>query len=158
MVKNLIKKSLIPLKNLRYDIFKPKARRFLNEKMPYYSQWESREMVDGLIAGKQKAEDDPKWRLSGAKNKLEYINWSWNTCGITCLQMILSYLKNTKIPLVGLAKRSMAYGVFKLDKGAFAKGDYLKSLDGLFYQPFLEFIDQEFDLKGRIISPMVLGG
>lgn len=151
----LIQVSILS-KKIKYFFIRPKSNKFLHEKVPYYSQWESKELVDDFIKGKTKVEDDPKWKKSGAKNKLEYLHWSWSGCGIACFQMIYSYLTKKKIPFVELGKNMMKYGGFKLDKLAYENGDYLHSLDGLYYEPFVNFLDQEFHLKGKIVSPMIL--
>lgn len=129
-------------KKLRYLSIRPQFNKFIHQNVPYYSQWESKELVDDFIAGKLKVDNDPKWKESGAKNKLEYLNWSWNGCGIACFQMIQTYLTGKKIPLVKLGKGIMRYGGYRLNKKAFDKGDFSNSLPGLYYKPFLKFIAQ----------------
>ncbi|RJQ27245.1 hypothetical protein C4577_01695 [Candidatus Parcubacteria bacterium] len=157
----LLKRFLITLiilyKNFLYFITKPQQRRLVYKNVPHYSQWESKELIGSIIQGKISAEDDPKWKNSGAKTKLDYLNWSWNACGIACLQMILAYKFQKKTPLVKLCEQSLVYGCFKLNSKAFNSGDYERSLGGLFYKPFLKFIKEEFGLNGAIMSPMVLG-
>lgn len=154
----IIFKSLIILsKNVKYLFLSPKFKKFIHQNMPYYSQWESKNLVDCFITGKLKVEDDPKWKNSGAKDKLEYLNWSWNGCGIACFQMVYNHLTGKKVPLVKLGKSILKHGGYKLNKKAYVQGDYLHSLDGLYYKPFLKFLDQEFHLQGKIISPLVLG-
>lgn len=155
-LKQIFIKFIILSKKIQYYFIKPKSNKFLHKNVPYYSQWESKELVDDFIKRKISVEDDPKWKSSGAKNKLEYLHWSWSGCGVACFQMICSFLTGKKIPLVNLGKSMMKYGGFKLDKIAYKNADYLHSLDGLYYDPFLKFLDQEFHLKGKIISPMIL--
>lgn len=83
-------KSIIFLKNLRYFLPPKRIKNYVRYKVPHYSRWESK-----------------KWQLFGAKNKNEYLNWSWNGCGLVCLQMIIAYKTDKKISLVDLGKKSL---------------------------------------------------
>ena len=140
-----------------YLIFKPKIPRFLHNNVPYYSQWESKELVSDFLSGNLKAEDDPKWNKSGAKNKLEYTNWSWNACGMACFQMIYAHMVGKKIPLVELCRLSLNFGCYKVVKRYFNKGNYAESLPGMFYKPFIEFLRKEFNIKAVVSTALVIG-
>jgi hypothetical protein len=132
------------IKQFQNNKFTPSKKKVLLP-LPYFSQFESRELISEILAKKISAADDPLWKQSGASSKKEYALWSWNACGMACLKMILAYKIKKKIPIVTLGKRCKKFG-----------GYSGKKLDGLFYAPFLQFIKKDFQLDGRIISPMVL--
>lgn len=123
----------------------PQHLRRIHNNVPYFSQWESRELVGQFVNEQLSAREDPKWKDSGATTKEEYELWSWNGCGMACLKMILAYRLNKIIPIVELGRSCQKFG------GYIARNN---SLDGLYYRPFLTFIKSEFNLSGRIISPM----
>ena len=116
------------------------ARHYLHERVPYFAQWESRELVAQILDGTVQAEDDPKWKASGATSKAEYASWSWSACGMACLKMILAHRNNSVIPLVTLGKKSLAYGCY--DKP-------LETSVGLKYTPFVDFLAQEFNIAAK---------
>lgn len=43
--------------------------------VPYFSQWESRQLVSDFLSGKLHPADDPLWHLSGAIDRDEYARW-----------------------------------------------------------------------------------
>lgn len=114
-------------------------------KVPYFAQWESPKLIYRILKKEISAADDPRWRESGAKTKDEYVLWSWNSCGMACLKMILSFVQKKKYSLVTLGKKCMEYGGYKPS----SKNNDLK---GLFYAPFVTCIQKEFGLKGRVVS------
>lgn len=118
---------------------------YLHENVPYFAQWESRELVEGIIKRKIEATDDPRWKESGADNKAEYSLWSWNGCGMACLRMILGTTNHKVIPLVKLGKQCLARDVYQQP---------LESSPGLFYKPFVTFIEKEFGWKGKASSSL----
>ena len=124
--------------------FRPKKSRVYIP-LPYFSQFESRELISDILAKKLLAQDDPKWQKSGATSKKEYALWSRNACGMACLKMILAYKIKKQIPIVTLGKRCKEFGGYKG-----------KKLEGLFYAPFLKFVKNDFGLDGRIISPIIV--
>jgi hypothetical protein len=113
--------------------------------VPYYSQWESNELVGKFVNGKLNSSKDPNWKTSGADSPAEYQLWSQNACGMACVKMILAYKTQKEIPIVRLGKKCLEYGGYKLRK---------KTIDGMFYHPFLEFIKNEFGLSGSIVEPL----
>lgn len=115
--------------------------------VPYFSQWESKELAADLIAGKVKATDDPKWRQSGATTKEEYDAWSWSGCGMACLKMILADLTGKTIPLVTLGKQCAVYGGYRLP---------LDQHPGLYYRPFVQFVRKEYGLSATAESALSL--
>lgn len=119
--------------------------RVLLKNVPYYSQWESPELISRIVSGEVSIKEDPKWKSSGASNLNEYELWSRNACGMACLKMILAHKLGKVLPIVNLCKKCMSYG-------GYIKGG--KSIDGLLYKPFINFIHKEFGLKGRIPSSL----
>lgn len=134
-------------KNLLHKRLQPQKKSFFNKNVPYFSQWESKKLVKDIIFGKISAKDDPLWKKSGAKTKKEYELWSWNGCAMACLKMIIAYKFKKEIPLVKLGFDCQKF------KGYILKNN---NLEGLYYKPFLRFIEKDFNLKGKIISPMFL--
>lgn len=110
-------------------------------KVPYFSQWESPELVDKIIKRKILAREDPKWKKSGAKSPEEYEYWSWNTCGMACLKMILYVKTGKEHKTIELANKCEEYG------GYIQNGE---KIDGLFYIPFKEFLMKELKLEAKV--------
>ena len=116
--------------------------------IPFYSQWESPALVDKILSRKISAKDDPKWKNSGAKSKEEYEYWSWNLCGTACLKMIIAY-ENKKIPkLFTLARDITRFGGY-LPKNK-------KIIDGLFYKPFIQYLNEVHKRNAMIRNPLSL--
>lgn len=112
---------------------------FLRDEVPSYTQWESRELVGGIIRGEINTQDDPLWMDSWAVSKEEYEMYSWQICGITCLNMILGSLdKNKNYRLVELAKDAEEYWVYRRNNNP----DIRYNLDGLFHKTFLKYIEK----------------
>lgn len=128
---------------------KPRQSSYLNNSLPYHSQWESKELVDEILHGTIHAKEDPLWKNSQASSKEEYEHFSWNICGMACLKMILTSKFSKNYATVTLAKKCSEYGGYKNNPDG--------SMDGLFYEPFLKFITNEFGLRGKIIKPMIIG-
>jgi len=135
-VKKLLK---VKLQNFQKQVI------VIDFKIPYFAQWESPNLIEKIINKKVSAKSDPNWRNSGAKTKEEYELWSWNSCGMACFKMILFYLLKKNVPIVTLGKKCLEYGGYKGTK-----------LEGLYYYPFLEFIKKEYNLSGKVISPMTI--
>ena len=110
----------------------------MQKSIPYFSQFESPELVKDIIEKKICAKDDQKWRDSGASSEEEYEFWAWKVCGITCLKMILKNRTGETHKLVELAKKAREHG-------AFIRGEENR---GLIYKPFLTYIKEEHGLEG----------
>lgn len=153
VLKGLLERVAIRLKTAQYSL---KQVPFVyTKKIPYFSQWESTELVDRLLSKKISAVDDPKWRQSGAVSKHEYLHWSWNSCGMACLKMVLADEFSKKFKIVELGKLCEKYGGYVTDEKAFSANDYLHSIDGLFYQPFVRFIKTEYGLDAVVRKILV---
>jgi hypothetical protein len=120
---------------------------FIHGGVPYFSQWESRDLVEKIVTKQIAAADDPRWQESGAKNVAEYTSWSWSCCGMACLKMILAHQQRKVVPLVMLGKQCVKYGGYRLP---------LETSPGLFYKPFVNFIKQDFGLNGTAVGALTL--
>src|SRR4029453_9373669 len=71
------------------------------KRVPYFSQWESREITSDVLArGSAVAHaEDPKWASSGASKIEEYIQWASNLSGMACLKMILAARTGRAVPM-----------------------------------------------------------
>ncbi len=123
------------------------SRWYSQEDVPYFTQWESRELIPKILKGAVRAEDDPKWRDSGAQSKVEYAAWSWNACGMACLKMILAHRNGIVIPFVTLAKECTSDGGYEMP---------LETSKGLKYVPFVRYLDQRFRIDAKAVSIMPL--
>lgn len=121
--------------------------RYVHNGVPYFSQWESPSLIGRILEKEIGPEDDPNWKLSGAKDKNEYTSWSWSGCGMACTKMLIAHLNYEVIPLVDLGKKCMEYGGYILP---------LETSPGLFYKPYVTFVEKEFSWKARIVSGMIL--
>lgn len=115
--------------------------------IPYFSQWESPELVSAFINKTKKSQSDPRWAESGAESKKEYAYWSPNICGMACLKMILAELTGIAYPLIILAKQATEYGAY------IPSGDVIL---GLYYAPFCDYINKELGLKAWYSSSLVV--
>lgn len=125
----------------------PKQRQFLIKDMPYFCQWESADLAADILSHTIEAKVDPRWQQSGAASPEEYQTWSWAACGMACLKMILAHHTGNIIPVVTLGKKCLDYGGYTLP---------LESSPGLYYRPFLRFIEKEFTLRGKVSSAFTI--
>ncbi|MQA25077.1 MAG: hypothetical protein GEU94_06325 [Micromonosporaceae bacterium] len=108
--------------------------------VPYYSQWESADLVADIVTGATRAADDPRWAHSGATTSEEYEWWAGRLCGVACLRMVLDHWRGVAPPSVRLAQEC-------LDAGAYVKRD--GGLDGLLYAPFAEYARHRWGLAAE---------
>lgn len=116
---------------------------FMHKNMPYFCQWESRELAGPLLEKKITTNNDPNWKTSGAKTKQEYHDWSWSGCGMACTKMILAHRTGKVVPLVELGRKCAQYGGYVLP---------LQDSIGLYYKPYVTFALKEFGWKARVIQ------
>jgi hypothetical protein len=122
------------------------TRAILDQRMavkdiPYFSQWESPEIIPDILSGKMTSDEDPRWKWSGADVVDEYTFWVSRICGMACLRMILAYRGLEVPPSIVLAKSCMAEG------GYIRRGD---RVDGLIYAPFVKWIRAEFGINAEV--------
>ena len=116
-----------------------------NPDVPYFSQWESHDLILGLIDDTRQEADDPFWQRSGARTVEEYAFWSRRACGIACLRMILAYRGLPVPPSVELA--------LECEKA----GGYLRHPDGvhgLIYAPFVTWIGERFNIQASVCKDL----
>jgi hypothetical protein len=122
-------------------------RRYLHEGVPYFSQWESPELVEKILSNEISAEDDPKWKNSGADSKAEYAVWSASGCGMACTKMLVAHLWDREVPLVELGKKCAEYGGYSLP---------VEESVGLVYGPFTRFAKEELGLTATAVVPLFI--
>lgn len=163
IAKSLLEHFRIIFKEARYLFYKPN-KVFSRKDIPYFSQCASKKLLVEPITKTLPIHSDTKWRQTGAKSKQEYILWCANMCGMACLKMILAHRYKKTFKLVPLSKKCLEYGGYIDNSAKYDVKDLISHnaevpfdyYDGLFYKPFLNFINKEFGLKGKIISPMII--
>ncbi|NGQ93599.1 hypothetical protein G3578_00205 [Brevibacillus sp. SYP-B805] len=110
--------------------------------VPYFSQWESRQLVPDFLSGKLHPADDPLWYLSGASDRDEYAQWSFHICGMACLKMLLAHWQHRIIPTIDLMKQCRDYGGYVVSEDG--------TIKGLYYRPFVSFIGDKFGLQAEV--------
>jgi hypothetical protein len=115
--------------------------------IPYFSQWESRDLVPALLAGKISAAEDPAWANSGAATPEEYEFWSWRTCGVACLRMLLAYRDGSAPQAMPLKDDCVTEGAYIVE-GA--------SVKGLIYAPFVRYLKAKWGLVAEVATTLSL--
>ena len=110
---------------------------------PFYSQWISANLIKNILSGEIDAADDPRWNESGAKTRQDYKRWSGHICGMACLRMVLKYAHDIDVPLFSLLSLCLKYGGYQVE------GETIK---GLFYFPFVKFINAEYGFDARVVE------
>lgn len=118
---------------------------FIHKNVPYFCQWESRDLAKKILEKQITTDDDPNWKSSGAKTKKEYAAWSWSACGMACTKMILAYRTGRIVPIVELGKKCAKYGGYTMP---------IESSVGLLYKPYRKFAAKEFDWNAKIVEGM----
>jgi hypothetical protein len=115
--------------------------------VPYYSQWESPELVPQFLDGSLSAADDPHWAASGARTPAEYSFWSPRVCGLACLRMILDTRGLPVPPMMQLVERALAWKAYIPD------GDQVA---GLIYQPFADWVAHDYGITAAVVPDLRL--
>jgi Peptidase_C39 like family len=120
--------------------------------VPYFSQWESREITNDVLArGPAVAlAQDPKWACSGANTVEEYVQWAGNLCGMACLKMILAARTGRAISMLELSRRCAQYGGYTVSPAG--------QIKGLVYAPFVTFIRDEYSLDAEVVTGITADG
>jgi hypothetical protein len=108
--------------------------------VPYFSQWESPELVGPIIRGELAAEDDPRWAESGAATRADYAFWSWRACGMACLRTVLASWRSVSATTVGLGEEVLEAGGYRRRPDG---------LDGLIYAPFTDYVRTRWGIVAR---------
>lgn len=113
--------------------------------VPYYSQWESPELVGRIVSGRMRAADDPRWAESGARTPQEYEYWSGRVCGLACLKMILAYRCLPVPPMMRLVQRALSFGAYVPDG---------ERMIGLIYRPFADWVEQDYGIGAEVVADL----
>ncbi|MGW5350978.1 C39 family peptidase [Streptomyces sp. NPDC004031] len=117
--------------------------------VPYYSQWESADLVPEFVAGTRAAADDPLWQKSGADSVEEYAFWARRMCGVACLRMALDHWGLDVPPSVPLVRELEAAGAYVRD------GERVR---GLIYRPFADHVTRRWGLPVRVAPELAFDG
>jgi hypothetical protein len=113
--------------------------------VPYFSQWESRDLTAAVVAEGAKAAlaRDPLWAASGAATQAEYVEWADHVCGMACLKMMLAARTGQVVPTLELAR------------GCAEHGGYVRQPDGgikgLIYAPFARYVAARFGMEAEVV-------
>ncbi len=140
-IKSHLLKNAKRIKHLVRPLSTPEKH--MQENVPYFCQWESRDLAKSILEKKISTDDDPNWKKSGAKTKKEYHDWSWSGCGMACTKMVLMHRTGKAVPLVELGKKCTKYGGYTMP---------LETSIGLLYKPYVTFVDKQFGWKARIVQ------
>lgn len=113
----------------------------VNSAVPYFAQWESADLIEDIVCHRLAARDDPLWWRSGARTAAEYEFWSWRSCGIACLQMLLAARTDPVPPAFALGMELLAAGAYTLREGG---------LDGLNYAPFVAYLRERWGMTAQV--------
>jgi hypothetical protein len=118
---------------------------------PFYSQWESPELVPSFLDGSLTAEQDPRWHCSGAASPAEYAYWAVKTCGLACLKMILGARGEPVPPTMRLVRRA-------LDWQAFVPIPGTSRVHGLIYRPFADWVRADYGIAADVATELTAHG
>lgn len=110
---------------------------------PYFGQWETLGLIDAIITGACRAEDDPAWAASGAESPQDYARWAEHLCGVACLRMALAARGITPPRARDLARVLTRYGAYVEQADGFIRG--------LIYAPAITWLREAHGLVGEII-------
>lgn len=112
--------------------------------VPYYAQWESADIIGGIVSGKISAMDDPLWEESGAESIAEYVRWASNICGMACLRMVLASRFGRSPAIMDLTRGALKYGAYREEPDG--------TIKGMIYAPFVEFIRDIYGIKSDVVT------
>ncbi len=110
---------------------------------PYFGQWETPSLIDAIITGACRAEDDPAWAASGAETAEEYARWADHLCGVACLRMALAARGITPPRARDLARVLTRYGAYVEEPDGFIRG--------LIYAPAITWLAETHAMPAEII-------
>lgn len=115
----------------------------MSRSIPYYSQWESRQLVCDFIAGARSSLDDPLWENSGASSAGDYAQWAPHICGLACLKMLLAAKTGVIYSTFQLLDRAKKYGAYVLQEG---------DIRGMIYAPAVVMLKQDFGIEAEVVT------
>lgn len=107
----------------------------------YVAQFESPDLVAGIIDGTARPEDDPRWARSGARDREEYAFWAGRSCGIACLRSILLDRVGGSPAPVALARELLAAGGYVVHEDG---------VRGLVYGPFVDYLRTRWAIAAHV--------
>ncbi|UPY37617.1 hypothetical protein [Sediminicoccus sp. KRV36] len=87
---------------------------------PYFAQWESPELVEAFLNGRDAA-TDPRWAESGAADAAEYARWAEHLCGMACLRMAMA-ARGESLTIHDLRRAVQPLGGYVEEPGGFIRG------------------------------------
>lgn len=108
------------------------------QRVPYFSQWESPELVSDLVTGTRRASQDPRWRNSGAESPESYEFWSGRVCGVACLRMALKFWFGAVPTAFDIVRECLDAGAYRLDG---------QQVHGLIYAPFADYVTSRWRIQ-----------
>lgn len=124
----------------------PTVMTVIEKTVPYFAQWESRDLTLAVLAeGAAALARDPRWASSGAHSVGEYAAWANSLCGMACLKMVLAARTGRIVPTLELARACTTYGGYTVDPATGAK-------KGLIYAPFVRFVGKEFGIRAEVVT------
>lgn len=118
---------------------------------PFYSQWESPELVPSFLDGSLTAEQDPRWHCSGAASPAEYAYWAVKVCGLACLKMVLAARGEPVPPTMRLVGGA-------LDWQAFVPIPGTSRVNGLIYRPFADWVRADYGIAAEVATDLTADG
>jgi hypothetical protein len=115
--------------------------------VPYFSQWESADLVPQFLDGRLSSADDPRWAESGARTAADYGFWASKVCGLACLRMILSSRGLPVPPMMRLVEQALAWKAYILAG---------ERINGLIYKPFAEWVRHDFGVVAEVVPDLTL--
>lgn len=109
--------------------------------VPYFSQWESPELVSRFLDGSLPDSADPRWASSGASTPQEYEFWARKVCGLACLKMILAARGRPVPATMRLVEQALAAGAYLPD------GERVR---GLIYRPFADWVGADYGIGAEV--------
>jgi Peptidase_C39 like family len=138
--------ALAPV-SIRRVSLPPHAEVLAASGVPYYSQWESPELVPRFLDGSLSAADDPNWAVSGARTPAEYGFWASRVCGLACLRMVLDGRGMPVPPMMPLVERALTWKAYIRD------GDRVA---GLIYKPFADWVGHDYGISATVVPDLTL--
>ena len=125
----------------------PCAKLLRTSGVPYYSQWESADLVGQFLDGTLASAEDPLWAASGARTPAEYGFWAPRVCGLACLRMIMGCCGMPVPRMMSLVEQALAWGAYVPD------GDRVA---GLIYQPFADGVRADYGIGLEVVPGLSL--